>query len=180
MKPSLFIGSSTSESAAEIVARQFKGLCDVRPWYKDVFLPMEMVLDCLLEAADSCHFGIFLFAAGDLATIRGTTAAAVSANVVFECGMFFGRWGRHRSFVLAPRDIKVHMPSDFAGVNPAYYEGGDSGIPEACRRIKKQIQKQMHLGPPNSSLGGEWLKLGRCVVPASSLMRAKVRQWPST
>ena len=88
MKPALFIGSSTeAKGAAEIVARQFRGLCEVRPWYKDIFLPTDAVLDSLLQTAASCHFGIFLFAADDLATVRDNTASAVRDNVIFEADL---------------------------------------------------------------------------------------------
>lgn len=158
MKPSLFIGSSVeAKGPAEIVARQFRTLCDVRPWYKDVFRPMQMVLDSLLEAAENCHFGIFLFTADDLATIRESTALVVRDNVVFESGIFFGRLGRHRSFVLVPRDMQMHMPSDFAGVNLTYYDGGCAGLPEACRTVKEEIKRQLHRDKP-VRLEGEWLE----------------------
>ncbi len=158
MKARIFIGSSLEAvSAADKVREHFQGRYDVIIWNRNVFMPGEGFLDSLLRTAELCNFGIFVFAPNDVITMRGTTEPVVRDNVLFECGMFFGKLGRHRSFFIASRDAKVHLPSDLAGIAPAYYVGGNRGIADACSAIEKRIKKEMH-AHESVSLNGTWLQ----------------------
>ena len=164
MKPRIFVGSSSEAvSTAKIVEKQFKGRYNVASWNnkkQDVFEPTEYTLDSLLSAAGESNFGIFVFAADDVVTIRDSTERVVRDNVLLESGIFFGRLGRHRTFLLVPRDLKVHLPSDFAGLNVAYYRRGNRGIADACSAIEKKIRKQLHKHE-SPSLNGKWQQTWR-------------------
>jgi hypothetical protein len=72
---------------------------------------------------------------------------AARDNVVFELGLFMGRIGRERSFLVVPRDRKdFHLPSDLAGINFADFEieGSESlqaALGIACSRIKDTVRR---------------------------------------
>jgi hypothetical protein len=164
MKAKIFIGSSREAvSAAKIVSKyfmqkRFKGCYQVACWNdtkQGVFPPTEFGLESLMGAAHDYNFGIFVFAADDQAAIRNSIQLVTRDNVVFECGMFFGRLGRHRTFLLVPRHIELHVPSDLAGLNVAYYQAGNRGIADACSAIEKEIRKQLHKHE-SPSLSGKW------------------------
>lgn len=65
-------------------------------------------LESLLDHLEDTDFGLFIFGQDDLARIRGTEMRIARDNVVFELGLFIGRLGRDRSFILMPK-----MASDF-------------------------------------------------------------------
>ena len=118
MKAKIFIGSSREAvSAAKIVSKcfmqkRFKGCYQVACWNdrkQGVFPPTEFGLESLMSAAHDYKFGIFVFAADDVAAIRNSIQLVARDNVVFECGMFFGRLGRHRTFQAEPLSGKWHQ-----------------------------------------------------------------------
>jgi tetratricopeptide (TPR) repeat protein len=55
--------------------------------------------------------------------LRGRTKLAVRDNVIFELGLFIGKLGRERVFIIIPQNNeKLHIPSDLLGINPGKYE----------------------------------------------------------
>jgi CRP/FNR family transcriptional regulator, cyclic AMP receptor protein len=50
----------------------------------------------------------------DTLQIRDIVYQVPRDNVVFEAGLFMGRLGRRRVFVVAPMQEKAHLPSDLA------------------------------------------------------------------
>lgn len=69
------------------------------------------VLDKML---DTCNAAVMVFSPDDKVMTRGATHAVARDNLVYELGIFHGRYGRNRTFVLATDDMK--LPSDLAGV----------------------------------------------------------------
>jgi predicted nucleotide-binding protein len=114
MKVRIFVGSSSEAvPVAEAVMSAFESEYEVVLWNINVFRPGEGYLDSLLRIAGRCNFGIFVFAPNDLRSSRGSDQSAVRDNVLFECGIFFGRLGRRRSFFLVPKNVEgLHLPSD--------------------------------------------------------------------
>jgi len=157
MRARVFVGSSLEAlPVAEEVQKQFEQRYDVTLWNKKVFRPGENFLDALLRTANKCNFGIFVFAADDAVT-RNTSERAVRDNVVFECGMFFGRLGRWRSFFLVPRDVEsLHLPTDLAGVAPAHYQSNCADLADACNAIDEMMKEQLRGLDERTSLNGGW------------------------
>jgi O-acetyl-ADP-ribose deacetylase (regulator of RNase III) len=94
-----------------------------------------------------------------LTTSRGQTNQTARDNVIFELGMFIGRLGRDRTFMLTPRSAVLHLPSDLAGLTTARYdalrfESGDerSAVAPACRTIRQAVNSiQVRMAPEPSS-----------------------------
>ena len=169
MRARVFIGSSLKAlEVAEQVRTQFEDHYDVTLWNKNVFRPGESFLDSLLRTANHCNFGIFVFAADDALE---TTEIAVRDNVIFECGMFFGKVGRRRSFFLVPRDVKnLHWPTDLSGVSPAHYQSDCRDIAEACTAIEEMMEEELH-ADERTSLNGDWEETWE--VPGTSIFSGK-------
>ena len=105
-------------------------------------------LETLLNRLSQFDFGIFVFAPDDITTIREQQYSATRDNVIFEFGLFVGKFGRERSFLVQPRNIQdYHLPTDLRGVVSADYDPQRLGNPvdalsHACGMIKECIESQ--------------------------------------
>jgi hypothetical protein len=111
------------------------------------------VLEKLTAALPTFDFGIFVFSADDLVSLRNDTMRAVRDNVIFEMGLFVGNLGRHRTFFVVPRGTEdLRIPTDLAGVIPLSYDthrqDGNMTLTlgPACNKIRRVLQE---LGPLN-------------------------------
>jgi hypothetical protein len=152
-KPRVFVGSSRESLA---IARGVQnnldpGDADVTVWPQGVFKISQYGLESLLEATRSNDFGVFVFAPDDLTTIRHEQYSTVRDNVLFELGLFMGRLGRERVFVVIPRGAKLHLATDLSGWNMVDYDpkrkdiGPALGV--ACNQIREEIQRLGHFKP---------------------------------
>lgn len=95
---------------------------DVQNWKQGVFKLSRDVLDSLLDVLDRSDAGIFILRGDDLTTSRGASTPSVRDNVILELGMFIGRLGRDRTFMLTPKGDRPELPSDLDGITTADYE----------------------------------------------------------
>jgi O-acetyl-ADP-ribose deacetylase (regulator of RNase III) len=146
MKPRIFIGSSAealdiSYAAQEELNRDF----DVTVWNQDVFHLSYDALDSMLQALDSSDAGLFVLKPDDVTESRGEPALSVRDNVIFELGMFMGRLGRDRTFMLLPVASSVRLPSDLGGIIAARYDADRferqprAAVGPACTQIRQAI-----------------------------------------
>lgn len=142
MKPRVFIGSS-SEGVAVAYALQsnLEDDGDVTVWTQNVFRPSEFILESLLKQLEAADVGIFVFSPDDTVIIRGIEQPAVRDNVIFEVGMYIGRLGRDRCFIVFPRGSNPKLPSDLLGVTVLKY---DSARADGCLEAA--------LGPASSKI----------------------------
>lgn len=120
-------------------------------WTDGVFRATHYTLQDLEAQVDSCDFAIAVAHADDLTESRGKEWPSARDNVIFELGLFMGRLGRHRAILMEPREEKVKLPSDLAGVTtiPYRYEKGRDAaalLAPACNTLRKHINE---LGPNN-------------------------------
>lgn len=147
-KPRLFIASSVeSLSVAEAVNVNLDHEFEVTLWKNGTFKLSSSAIDDLVEKSSFVDFALFIFAPDDIATIRSRSEHVVRDNVIFEMGLFVGAIGKSRSFILKPRDIDMHLPTDLLGVTPADYDAnrsdGDlvSATNRACSLIKAEVER---------------------------------------
>lgn len=142
-KPRIFIASSVeSLDVADAINVNLDHQAEVTVW-KSGFRLSTSSIDSLVEKAETVDFAIFIFMPDDVAIIRNQEKHVVRDNVLFELGLFSGTLGKQRCFIIKPRDVDLHFPTDLLGLTPADYDGnrsdGDlaSAINHPCVLIKK-------------------------------------------
>lgn len=113
-------------------------------WQHGVFKASQYTLDDLEAQLDDSDFAIAVAHADDVIITRDDEWPIVRDNVLLELGMFIGRLGRSRAFLMEPRDANLRLPSDLAGLTtiPYRYQPGKDGaalIAPACARLRERI-----------------------------------------
>ena len=146
-KPSLFIGSS-SEGLA--FARAVRGLltedAEVTVWKEGFFSLGSTYIETLVNSLPRFDFAILVFTPDDLVNSRDAEVFGPRDNVIFELGLFMGRLGRSRTFILHQADARLKMPTDLSGVTMATYEwprvdrSHRAAVGSACDSIREVIR----------------------------------------
>ncbi len=142
----VFVASSSATlSVAEALRRSLTNEETlVVPW-KDlgVFTLSEHTIESLEKAANQCQFAVFVLGPDDVVQHRAGESFVPRDNVVFELGLFLGRIGRKRSYMLRPKGIDVKLPSDLSGVTWAQYIPPGTHmnhVRDACAQIAHAMQ----------------------------------------
>ena len=81
----------------------------------------------------------------DVVEPRGERSDSPRDNVLFELGLFMGRLGRFRTFIVADRTTRLKLPSDLAGFTTAdLVERPDNpraAVSPACTQITAAMRK---------------------------------------
>lgn len=114
-------------------------------WTDGVFKVAGYALESLERAVDESDFAIAVAHNDDMTLFRGQDWPAPRDNVVFELGLFMGRLGRQRAILMEPREEKVKLPSDLAGVTTisyVYRTGKDAPalMGPACNMLRDHIK----------------------------------------
>lgn len=146
-KPALFVGSS---SEGLDFARAVRALLDedaeVTLWKEGFFDLGGTFIDSLIKALPRFDFAALMLTADDLLTSREASTLGPRDNVLFELGLFMGRLGRERTFVIRPRGDQIKIPSDLAGLTTATYDwpradgNHQAAVGPACDNIRKIIR----------------------------------------
>lgn len=147
MRRRIFVGSSREAiGICRAVQDELNDEFDVTVWDQGVFRLTRAGFDSLLDVLDSSDAGIFILRADDVTTRRDVSTPSVRDNVIFELGMFVGRLGPDRTFMLTPNVPPPALPSDLAGITTAHYDArrfddGESraAVGPACTRIREQM-----------------------------------------
>ncbi|HEY4087272.1 MAG TPA: TIR domain-containing protein [Bryobacteraceae bacterium] len=150
-KLKLFVGSSVNGlNYARAAQTNLNYDAWIRVWNQGIFGTGSYPVDDLLKALDDHDFGAFIFLPEDVLIINGRGPAeqkAVRDNVLFELGMFIGRLGRDRSFIIKPRDQQLHLPSDLAGVNMADFNDDPNLIAALGPAAGDILTRMKQVGP---------------------------------
>jgi len=155
MKPRVFVGSSTEGlEVAGLVKSYLSPDYDCVVWNEDVFKANDSFLETLLKAASLFDFGIMVFSSDDETIVRHKIFDTPRDNVMFEFGLFLGRVGRERAFVI--QEEGCHLPSDLLGITiPAYKTTTDASgkkqivsdsLEEILIKVKKRMDDSVRLG----------------------------------
>jgi O-acetyl-ADP-ribose deacetylase (regulator of RNase III) len=123
MRERVFIGSSSEAmDICRAVQQELDRDFDVTIWDQGVFRPTFDAIDSLHAELDSSDAGIFVLTPDDLTESRGQSSLTARDNVILELGMFIGRLGRDRTFMLVPGESTIRLPSDLNGVTTVRYD----------------------------------------------------------
>lgn len=145
-KPRMFIGSSVEGlSVGDAINLNLDHEIEVTLWRTGAFDLASTALDSLVKRSTAVDFALFVFSPDDLVTIRSQQHVVVRDNVLFELGLFIGALGKDRCFIVKPRNVELHLPTDLLGVTPADYEAERSdediaaAVNHACVLVKRKI-----------------------------------------
>ncbi len=147
-KPRLFIGCSVeSLNIADAINENMDHSAEVTIWRNGTFALSNNTIDDLVKMANSVDFAVFIFSPDDLLVIRAEQKKVVRDNVIFELGLFIGTISKERCYIIKPRGIDLHLPTDLLGMTTADYEPNrsdndlTSALNVACTRIKREVEK---------------------------------------
>lgn len=127
-RPFMFIGSSKEGlDAAKAIQQNLDHSVECQLWTQGVFGLSGGTLESLVARLDDFDFATLVLTGDDLVTSRGVQKPAPRDNVLLELGLFIGRIGRERTFIVCDREAKLKLPSDLFGITPATYQMPDKG-----------------------------------------------------
>ena len=149
MKRKVFIVSSQEGLAvARTLQIELDNWAETTIWSQGVFTPSSTALDDLIRISGEYDFGIFVFSFEDVVKIREQEYRSTRDNVVFELGLFIGRLGKERTFLIVPRNQKdFHLPTDLLGLTYLTFDSERSdknlqaALGPACTRITETLER---------------------------------------
>jgi predicted nucleotide-binding protein len=144
------ISSAEALEIARTIQNAFEYDFTVVVWTDGVFRASWYPVESLERQLDQSDFAIAIAQPDDITSSRGKSLPTPRDNVIFELGLFIGRIGRLRSFLVEPRGEELKLPSDLSGITalPYKYDPADlaATMGPACNRIRAVIRE---LGPNN-------------------------------
>ena len=122
--PPCFIGSSSEGEPYAEALRYHLDLAGIPAelWSLGAFAAGDTTIEGLEQNMAECSFAAFVVTPDDAVTKRERLKLAPRDNVVLEYGMFLGRLGRSRTFLIVPKSLReLHLPSDLLGVTLQTY-----------------------------------------------------------
>jgi hypothetical protein len=146
----MFIGSSVENlDLAYAAQEELEFVVEPTVWSQGVFGLSRTAMASLIDELDVSDFGLFILAPDDVTAIRDRSQQTVRDNVIFELGMFIGRLGVERCFIIVPRGVEdLHLPTDLLGLTPATFDPDrqdgnlQAALGPACNRIRKSVTRQ--------------------------------------
>lgn len=160
-KPTIFIGSShEAMNIVDAFQSHLEDVAEVVPWRYGIFKSGESTLESLMRVLERFDFAVLILTPDDLVESRGGTSYSPRDNVIFEIGLFIGRLGRERVFIISERDSHLKIPSDLLGIKTIQYRGsepseGFDALRRSTRLAFRELESRMEelgsLPPPASA-----------------------------
>jgi predicted nucleotide-binding protein len=156
--PRCFIGSSREgEPSAKALAHHLREAgVPVEMWSLSTFAVGNSTMEDLEHAMSRCSFAAFIATADDETTSRGARKLSPRDNIVFEFGLFAGRLGRDRTFLLVPDDLRdLKLPSDLLGITVGRFAHGETvaerreGMASVAEELIERIEQQGPIEAPS-------------------------------
>jgi Predicted nucleotide-binding protein containing TIR-like domain len=146
-KPSVFVGSSTEGlEFARAVRTLLAPDAEVTLWNEGLFVLGSTFIETLVNSLPRFDFAIIVLTQDDWVSSRHIESFGPRDNVLFELGLFMGRLGRSRTFILHQSSSTLKIPTDLAGVTTATFDwprrDSDyrSAVGPACDRMREAIR----------------------------------------
>jgi Predicted nucleotide-binding protein containing TIR-like domain len=148
MKPRIFIGSSSEGLAtARLVKEMLSDIADCQIWNEEFFKMNRSSFESLSEGAILFDFATLVATADDIQLKRDDLQSIARDNVIFEFGLYVGRLGRYRAFLLKEKGLG--LPSDFFGITLPEFDNskadGQGSLQVAVDGIRLHILEQSKL-----------------------------------
>ena len=147
-KPTLFIASSVEGlGIADAINANLEHDAHCTIWRAGTFKLSSQSVDDLVKKSSAIDFAVFAFTPDDVSRIRSHEELVARDNVVFELGLFIGAIGKDRCYIVKPRGVDMHLPSDLLGMNVADYATDrpdadiSSALNYACKQVKDRISE---------------------------------------
>jgi len=169
VKPRLFIGCAVERlRIAYAMQKNLDHDMHVTVWPQGIFAPSRSSVESLCLSLGNFDAAAFIFSPEDVATIRDNTQTVPRDNVVFELGLFVGRLGREKCFIVRPRCTDMHLPTDLVGMTPVDYDpdriedNPQAALGSACFEIAEALRRRARVtfDPDACSFIGKQLALG--------------------
>lgn len=151
----VFVASSREAlDIARAIQSNLHDVGTVAVWDNSAFRISEYNLNALERELLSSTHAIFVLQPDDISLIRKNQHKTARDNVIFELGLFMGKFGLGRTYLVQPEDTKAHLPTDLSGLTVAKYKPGPdiyAAIGPACTAIRNKIKQSM---PRNQGI--EW------------------------
>lgn len=132
-KPYVFIGSSSEGlDVAKAIQANLNHVCEPHIWSQGLFGLSQGTLETLVGSLSKFDFAIFVLRSDDIAVSRNKEYNSPRDNVLLELGMFIGGIGKERTFMVVDRSAKIKLPSDLAGITPAFFDPPNKGTMDAA------------------------------------------------
>ena len=116
MATSVFIGSSTEGlEVARAIQFQLRNDAQVTVWDEGVFPLGQSILESIVNLVERFDFAVLVLSPDNLILSREITRLCPRDNVMFELGLFIGRLGRARTFMVYDSSTDLQLPSELAG-----------------------------------------------------------------
>jgi hypothetical protein len=148
-RPRLFVGcSDESVEYAYAIQQNLDDDAEVTVWKQGIFELTKTSVESLIKTLDRSDFAVFVFAPNDALRLRQKKYAAVRDNVVFELGLFMGKLGRQRTFIVVPKGNEhLRIPTDLTGVTLGKFDPdrNDKNLEAAlgpfCNVVRGQVRR---------------------------------------
>ncbi len=163
-KPIVFLGSSGKGfEIASAIETQITNVCIVKKWSNE-FEPGLTNIENLFIQLENCDFAIMVFTPDDNLEIKGKEVVSARDNVIFELGLFMGKVGRERAYIVRPKNNdNFHLPTDLSGINYIPYdenrESNASKTSVTSNLLRENISKKGKLKTNIFSDGGSSSKV---------------------
>lgn len=99
-----------------------------------------------MSASSKFDYAILVLTPDDLVTVRDSATQQPRDNVLFELGLFMGKLGRERTFIVHGQGLDLKLPSDLAGVTAATFaKRSDGNLRAALGPVSTRLKTSMGL-----------------------------------
>lgn len=143
-RPKIFIGSSTEGiDVAYAIQTGLTNNFEVEVWKQTQFGLGKVTIEALEKAVLEYQFAVFVFTPDDQLMSRDEKKFVPRDNVIFETGLFIGRLGRDKTFVVMPEGNGLSLPTDLAGLTGAKFnpetKNKEAALGPACQKIRSAV-----------------------------------------